>query len=304
MYAGRLLSCSLSFCHIFVFSRASCSDKFDAELPELSSVTNIERIEIMTQQLITVEKPNIDVAEAWEGYWDKTSKLSTPILWDSSPERSAAIDLPRFQSLMNPKLPLIDFACGNGTQTRYLADHFERVIGTDVSSSAISMARSANAAPNLDYRVLDGLCFEQAQALHAEIGDANVYMRTGFHHLPVEERPAFVRSLKELLGETGVLFMIELGAGTIEFFNALAEQYGALPYELALVAEHNIAPGTVTVEDIHFFFPEHEILSIGETVFPGIHKLPSGEFATPPALYATLTHKQNPSLAQLVQKAR
>jgi SAM-dependent methyltransferase len=242
-------------------------------------------------QKLTTEKPNIDTSIAWESYWSKTSNLSTPILWDSNPKVAAVVDLPRFQKFMDAQLPLIDFACGNGTQTRFLADYFSQVIGVDVSKSALEMAQAQNNAPNISYSVLDALLPEQAVALHSELGDANIYMRTGFHHIPCETRSEFAHSLQILLGTKGILYLIELGAEAIHYFNSLIEQYGKPPHELGLVLEHGIRPGTVTAEDIALLFPDFEVLTCGEDLFHTIHKLPNGDCAKVPAFYATIRHK-------------
>ncbi|WP_347566302.1 class I SAM-dependent methyltransferase [Scytonema sp. UIC 10036] len=40
----------------------------------------------------------------------------------------------------------VDFACGNGTQTKFLAQCFPSVIGIDVSKSAIEIASTENTA--------------------------------------------------------------------------------------------------------------------------------------------------------------
>lgn len=242
------------------------------------------------EKLNATQKPNINVASAWEQYWNKTLVNSTPILWDANVERAAAVDLDRFKHFLNPQLPLIDFACGNGTQTKLLAQFFPHVIGVDVSKSALEMASVENDAANITYRLLDGLEPQQAQQLHSQIGDANIYMRTGFHHIPIEKREILAQSLRILLGKQGVMYLIELGAGCIDFFNSLAEMYGKIPYELSLVMEHGISPGIVTAEDITLYFPDFEILSQGEGLFQSIHKLPDGNYATPPAFWSVIKH--------------
>ncbi|WP_243146753.1 hypothetical protein [Scytonema sp. UIC 10036] len=131
----------------------------------------------------------------------------------------------------------------------------------------------------------------QAKQLHSEIGDANIYMRTGFHHIPIEKREMLAQSLRILLGQQGTMYLIELGAGCIDFFNSLFELYGQLPYELSLVMEHGIRPGIVTEEDVAVYFPDFEILSQGEDLFQSIHKLPDGKYATPPAFWAVIKRR-------------
>ncbi|MDY6781983.1 MAG: class I SAM-dependent methyltransferase [Cyanobacteriota bacterium] len=231
---------------------------------------------------------DIDTSAAWEDYWEKTSKLSTPILWDKEPELGAALDLPQFEPLIDACLPLIDLACGNGTQTYFLASKFPQVIGVDVSKSALEIARSQHSRSNIQYRLLDALKPKQAAALHAEIGDANIYMRTGFHHIPIKQRPQFVRSLEQLLGSKGILYLTELGYGALECFNSVIEMHGRIPEELALVTEHGLRPSDVTIDDLKTSFPNFDILLSGTMPNHGILKLPNGDYVTPPAIYAVL----------------
>ncbi len=243
------------------------------------------------EKIILEDKPNIDISSAWESYWNKTSKLSNPILWDCSPEVAAARDLPRFKDAMDSQLPLIDFACGNGTQTRFLADYFTKVIGIDVSKSALEMAKAKHHASNIEYRILDALKPEQAESLHSEIGDANIYMRTGFHHIPVEKRSRFAESLQILLGNSGLIYLIELGINAVNYFNSIREKYGKLPDEMTIVLEHGLRPGTVTLEEIVSLFPDFEILKSGEDCLNIAFLLPDGNYPKVPTFYTAMKHK-------------
>lgn len=236
------------------------------------------------------EKENIDISSAWESYWSKTFESSLPIFWECSPEWSAR-DLSRFKHTIDSQLPLIDFGCGHGWQTRFLADHFTRVIGVDVSKSALEMAKAQHNAPNIEYRVLDGLKPQQAEALHSEIGDANIYMKGSFHHIPVERRSDFAKSLQILLGNKGIIYLIELGKNAINYFNSLREKYGNFPEEATTALECGIRPGSVALEDIVNFFPEFEILQSGEDLSPVVSPLPDGEYLKVPMFYAIMKHK-------------
>ena len=216
------------------------------------------------EKFSATDKPNIDPSLGWENYWNQTSNASTEVLWDSKPETASALDLAHFQDLMDPQLPLIDFACGHGTQTRFLANHFPLVIGLDVSKSAVGMAQKQNSAPNIEYRVLDGCKPEQAAELHSEIGDANIYMRAGLHHIPSEKQADFVRSLKILLGEKGVLYLIELGANADNQLFSISDTN-----EVSLVMKHGLRPGSIGLEDIVQLFPNFEVLTSGEQLMRG-----------------------------------
>ncbi|NEO32148.1 MAG: class I SAM-dependent methyltransferase [Symploca sp. SIO3C6] len=245
------------------------------------------------EKINSEEKPNIDTSLAWEAYWNKASRLSNLILWDCDPKLAVARDLSRFKNLMDSQLPLIDFACGNGRQTLFLADHFIRVIGVDVSKSALEMAKAQQNALNIEYRVLDGLKPQQAEALHSEIGDANIYMRGAFHHIPVERRYDCAKSLQILLGNQGIIYLIEISTKAINYFNSLrAEMKYKNPHkERTILFEHGIRPGTVALKDIVNFFSEFEVLKSGEDFFDIAVPLPNGDYPKLPALYTVMKHK-------------
>src|SRR5712691_7083703 len=102
---------------------------------------------------------------AWERFWSTATGAPGEIFWDAAPLHAAQQDLVLFHDYVDPQLPLIDLGCGNGTQTRFLADHFARVLGTEISPAAVEIARAQNSAPNISYRILDVLCPDDAQAL-------------------------------------------------------------------------------------------------------------------------------------------
>ena len=82
----------------------------------------------------------------WQSYWGSLSGASGEAFWDSDPAFGAAIDLPRFETLADHALPLVDVGCGNGTQTRFFSRDFRRVVGVDVSEEAVAHAARVNAA--------------------------------------------------------------------------------------------------------------------------------------------------------------
>jgi len=156
-----------------------------------------------------------EVDRHWENYWRTIEKTGSDgqVLWDSEPERASAEDLLRFQRYMDPSLPLLDLGCGNGRQSRFLSRHFPRVIATDVSTSALAKARAETGPEhrNIEFRQLDALQPGQAQALHDEVGDVNIYMRGVLHVTQQRDRPQFARSLATLaaMAET----VVRVGGG-------------------------------------------------------------------------------------------
>ncbi|MDH5738893.1 MAG: class I SAM-dependent methyltransferase [Nitrospira sp.] len=224
---------------------------------------------------------------SWEGFWSTTTGTPGEIFWDADPAYAAQQDLALFHSYADPQLPLIDLGCGNGTQTRFLSDHFARVIGTEIAPAAIEIARKNNAAPNVSYRVLDVLNLHDAGALHEEIGDANVYMRGVLHQLSPTDQVTAVQSIERLLGKKGVLYMIELSSAAEPFFERLIQQHGPPP-GLARVFQHQITPGLLHENKMESLFPSDRLtrLGTGASHIRTVHMLPTGEVVKVPAFYA------------------
>jgi SAM-dependent methyltransferase len=237
----------------------------------------------------------------WESYW-RTIKRTGPggeVLWDSAPEKASNEDLERFAAHMDSALPLLDVGCGNGRQSRALARLFPRVIGVDVSPAAVELARQeARGTPEearLEYRVLNGANPGEAEALHAEIGDANVYMRTVFHCVQAPDRTQFVASLATLLGARGVLYQIELSKGALETFRRLpGDSPSGLPELVHNVVRNGIHPIGFSRADRERYYPEARWLTLGQgdTVTIKTVRLGHGEEAQVPANYLVLKPRQ------------
>lgn len=226
---------------------------------------------------------------SWENYWTTVTGAKGEIFWDADPIHAAQEDLELLRDHFNPSLPLVDLGCGNGTQTRFLANHFARVIGTEIAPAAVELARKTNGAPNVSYRLLDVLRPGDAQRLHQEIGDANLYVRTVLHQLSPTDHKAAVESIEQLLGAAGILYLIELSSAAEPFFAQLIQQYGPPP-GLARVFQHQITPGMLNEKDLATLFPagRFALLKTGESRIQTVHTLPTGEVVQVPAFYAVL----------------
>jgi SAM-dependent methyltransferase len=226
---------------------------------------------------------------SWENFWSTSTGAPGEIFWDADPAYAAQQDLALFQSYIDPKLTMIDLGCGNGTQTRFLADHFAKVMGTEISPAAVEIARTKHATPNVSYRVLDVLSPDAAQVLHQEIGDANVYMRAVLHQLSPADHATAIQSIERLLGRRGVLYLVELSSAAEPFFAQLITQYG-LPLGLARVFQHQITPGMVNENDLDVLFPPNRfaLLRTGPSHIHTVHTLPTGDVVKVPAFYAIL----------------
>jgi len=232
--------------------------------------------------------------DVWDRYWKDIASLSGEAFWDCPPEQSAALDLPRFKGFMPPGLPLVDFGCGNGTLTRFLAKHFERVIGLDISAEAIAGARDTTTEENASYEVFDALKPENAHRLHAEVGDCNLYVRTVLHQMKPPDWPRMVDSLEILLGETGCMYIVELAPSAEIYFRGLAASTGGeFPPKLARVFQFGITPAELKDGDIVAQFPSERfsVRSTGYTVINTTQRLPNGEQVRVPAEYWLISRR-------------
>ncbi|MFE1753381.1 class I SAM-dependent methyltransferase [Streptomyces anandii] len=184
--------------------------------------------------------------QAWEGFWREAPEEPQAVFWDAEPRLTAGVHLPLFEPhITDPRLPLLDLGCGNGTQTRFLAERFPHVLGADIATAAIEHARRADPAGQATYRVLDATDKGEAETLHAELGDANVYMRGVLHQCEPEDRQPLADALATLAGERGRVFLVELAEAAGPILGGLARSSAGAPPKLAPVLRHGIAPGEV-----------------------------------------------------------
>lgn len=184
--------------------------------------------------------------EAWEGFWREAPEQEGAVFWDADPALTAARHLALFEPhLTDPGLAMVDLGCGNGTQTRFLADRFPHVVGADLSAAAVERARQADRAGQATYRVLDAVDKGETQTLHAELGDANVYLRGVLHQAEPDDRQPMVDALATLVGEHGRAFLVELSEAAKPVLLALAGGPAGPPPKLAPIFRHGIAPGEV-----------------------------------------------------------
>ncbi|MER6130194.1 class I SAM-dependent methyltransferase [Streptomyces sp. NPDC001795] len=184
--------------------------------------------------------------EAWEGFWREAPDEPGAVFWDAEPALTVGVHLPLFEPLLaDSGLPVVDLGCGNGTQTRYLADHFTHVVGADLSASALDHARRADTEGRAQYRLLDAAEKHEAETLHAELGDANVYMRGVLHQCEPADRQPLVDGIATLVGERGRVFLVELAEAAGLVLKNLAQSSEGPPAKLAPVFRHGIAPGEV-----------------------------------------------------------
>ncbi|MFC7648970.1 class I SAM-dependent methyltransferase [Streptosporangium lutulentum] len=132
------------------------------------------------------------------------------MLWDPDSDSELAAWVSVAVHRMNRALPVVDIGCGNGRFTRAFAAHFPAAIGTDVSASAIAHAvAESEGCPRTAFQTLDATRPEEGAELAEEIGDANVFVRAVLHVLDDAARAGFVETVSELMGDRGVLILLE-----------------------------------------------------------------------------------------------
>ncbi|MFD4527941.1 class I SAM-dependent methyltransferase [Streptomyces sp. NPDC058470] len=184
--------------------------------------------------------------EAWEGFWREAPDEQGAVFWDAEPVLTAGIHLARFEPRMvDFELPLVDLGCGNGTQTRFFAERFTRVVGADISSAALDHARRADPEGTAEYRLLDSAEKSEVEELHAELGDANLYMRGVLHQCESDDRQNLVDGIATLIGERGRAFLVELSEAAGPVLRGLAQSVEGPPPKLRPVLAHGIVPGEV-----------------------------------------------------------
>jgi SAM-dependent methyltransferase len=232
-----------------------------------------------------------DRVSAWDRWWSMIDGTPGEIVWDADVGDLEA-DLGHFAAAFGQELTVVDLGCGDGRQTRFLRRHFPAVCGVDVSPAAIARAQAAGSTASVSFRVLDVCDPAQAGALHAELGDVNVYVRGVLQAVPPAARPQAVESIARLLGGTGTLFAKELPPAAGAYFGAVAERQG-LPPGMGRVMQL-IPPGEISEADLAGLFPaeQFEVVSTGISRIHTVNILPDGEVIMVPAIYALIRPRQ------------
>lgn len=146
----------------------------------------------------------------------------------------------------------LDFGCGVGRLTQALGDHFDRVVGVDISNSMIEAANRYNEKGNRVRYVVN-----EAPHLRA-FSDSQfefIYSNITLQHVPPEPALAYVSEFVRLLCPGGVaVFQMRIGArvkpGTL---SALLYRFrrehlrrfwkrlrGRIPYEMHVVSRQQV----------------------------------------------------------------
>jgi SAM-dependent methyltransferase len=213
-----------------------------------------------------MRNPAVPYAQRWENYWSAVTRDRTRVVWDAPAEEGVAFDWPNIERHTNRALPMVHLGCGHGRQTAFLADHFPRTIGVDISPSAIARARTDNPHERVEYRVFDAADPAPIAALHDELGDCNVYIRGVLHQLADDQQGSYLASALRLIGREGTLSVLELRRGAEQIFFPMVK-LGLLSF-LRPVLDNGIEPRGITQQRLRELLDDatHEVLESTPTV--------------------------------------
>ena len=174
----------------------------------------------------------------WDRFWGEveTTGDGGDVLWDTSDSGEIAQYLPIVLQYLDPTLPVVDVGCGNGRQSRILAEHFPSVLGVDLSSVAVELARRETGATGgrVRFEPMDLTTAGAGLRLADEVGAANVFVRGVFHVLSASARLQMVANLEVILGGRGRLFLAETNysGGVLGYLRHLGARPGRIPVPL------------------------------------------------------------------------
>jgi SAM-dependent methyltransferase len=200
--------------------------------------------------------------EAWERYWRdvRTTGTHGDVLWDTDIGPEADQYATVLHGRMNPSLPIIDVGCGNGRWTRWLAGRFPVVIGVDVAASAVHRAADeSHGVPGVSFRTLDLTAPGAGRLLHAEYGDAHVFVRGVLHVLRPGKRVDLGRNLRELVGARGRVLLTETNfrGSALSYLQSLGAGPGSIPEPLRRAIGGIPVPGHFGAAERRAAFPDH-----------------------------------------------
>lgn len=204
----------------------------------------------------------------WDLFYKGIQQANDKPLWDVDPSASLALDLPLLLDNFDPKLPLVDFGCGNGLQSNFLSNHFHPVIGLDVSEVLITQNKAQSTLQGISFEVFDGLDEENAKRVHERIGDANVYVRGVLHQIRQDDRPDMMKSLMHLIGNEGCLFILESLPNLNAYFEKNSSGFSTLPLPIKKLILNGLPPLGLSLEEAEDLVQNSTgmIIDHGETV--------------------------------------
>ena len=240
-----------------------------------------------------------DQATAWNKYWDGIRRTGPEgeVLWDAADEGELGDVCARVVARMDTGLPMVDLGCGNGRFSRLFAAHFPKVVGLDVSPSAIERAKEeSRGLANVSFRALDASAAGAGKALAQELGEVNVFMRGVFHVFDPEQRRNAVTSLQAMAGKRGAVYCAETNyeGDPLDQLVAQGATATSMPEPLRKCIAAGIKPPRHFGErEVRELFPGErwEILEGGPITMRGVPLTSKGETEPIPSYYAVLKQR-------------
>ncbi len=222
---------------------------------------------------------------AWEGFWAESTGEPGEPFWDADPTLTAAPHTALLAAHVDRALPIVDLGCGNGTQTRYLAERFPRAVGVDLSASAVAHARRADHDAVAEFEQLDLTDLVEVRRLGERLGEANVYLRAVLHQSDPGDRAPVAAAVALLLGRRGRGFVVEPTAAARTVLQQVAERPGGPPEKLRQVRKHQLRPAEVAPGEVQELLRGAglEILERGESDLAMSEHHPDGTRVALPA---------------------
>lgn len=224
----------------------------------------------------------------WEVFYKKNYlEGSRKALWDVSTALSVEKDFEKFDRYFFKDLPVLDIGCGTGEQALFLSRHYSKVIGVDISETAIQLASKNHTAENLHFQTLDFTDTFVCRDLWSRYGDMNLYMRGVLHQIHSAQQPLFIDNLSALMGKTGCLYFIEVADNIRDYFAAVSGGFRDLPKALQEVFVSNLPPNGLNAETLTKLFPPagFTVLDSGNDFLNTNLTTSQGEVIQIPAVY-------------------
>lgn len=237
-----------------------------------------------------------DPRAAWDQYWKNVRRTGSggDVLWDAAGDDEIEKSVDSIVARMDRSLPMVDVGCGNGRYARAFARRFPKVLGVDVSPTAIARAREeTGSAPNVSFRELDVAAAGAGRRLRDELGESNAFSRGVLHILDDAPRAALLDNLRELLGQRGVLYLLEtdFDGGSLDYLESVGTRPGEIPTPIRLCAESGLAPPRHfgdAQRQAYFSEARWEMLANGPIEIPTLSLTGGGEAAHFPGYFAAV----------------
>ena len=235
-------------------------------------------------------------ARAWDRFWSRVQKtgMGGDVIWDSASKEELDALREKVLAHFDRSLPVIDIGCGNGRQACLFAREFTKVIGVDLSPSAVRRAKeAANGIDNVEFFQSDAASAGSLRALVKDKGDVNVHIRGVFHVLNDEGRRALAKNIEEIAGQRGTVYLFEtnIEGDPLDHLEFQGATLTSMPDPLRRCIEAGIRPPShFGDEQLRKYFPSRtwEVVESGKTVAHGIPLHEGVELEHIPSYYAIL----------------